>query len=305
MNEDFYKVLGVSRSASKEEIKKAYRKLARELHPDRNKEDRNAEEKFKKVSAAYAVLGDEEKRKLYDKYGVDGLRDGFDPNMWSQYGGGVSGKKGNANQGSFDFGGFEGFGAMEDIFESLFGQKRRRQHSTTWNRKEKGPKVKSTLEVELMDVVLGRELQVIVPIEGERRNLKVKIPQGIEDGKSIRLKEQGARSKTGGDNGDLHLEIRIKRDKIYERNGNDLYKKEMFTLGEVYHGVIKEIETPWGRVKINVPKGTQGGSKLRLKGKGVKKGKEAGDLYVNVAIMVPKGISKETEEAVNAVEKCY
>lgn len=305
MNEDFYNVLGVGKSASKEEIKKAYRKLARELHPDRNKGNKIDEEKFKKVTAAYAVLGDEEKRNMYDKFGVDGLRDGFDPNIWGRYGGGFSTNMGKENQGGFDFGGFEGFGAMEDIFESLFGQKRNRREQKKWSRGEKGPKIKSKLEVELMDVILGRELQVIVPIEGEKKNLKVKIPKGIEDGKNIRLKEQGARSKTGGKNGDLYLEIDIRKDKIYERKGNDLYKKETFSIGEVYKGIVKEIETPWGKIKISVPKGTQGGSKLRLRGKGIKKGHEAGDLYVDVAIMIPRNRNKKTEEAIDAIEKCY
>ena len=167
-NEDLYAVLGVSRSASKEEIKKAYRKLARELHPDRNQENKSAEERFKKVSAAYAVLGDEEKRKMYDQYGIDGLRDGFDPNMWKRYGGyadrGSGGRVETNFGGGFDFGGFQGFGAMEDIFESLFGKRggrgRRKAENTAWGGgiPEKGAQVRSVLEIELMDAILGREL---------------------------------------------------------------------------------------------------------------------------------------------------
>jgi molecular chaperone DnaJ len=123
--DDLYEILGVSRGASETEIKKAYRKLARELHPDRNKNNKQAEERFKKVSAAYAVLGNKEKRKLYDQFGVDGLRDGFDPQKWRQYGGGFTGEWPPSGRGyqsqNFDFGGFSGFGALEDIFESLFG----------------------------------------------------------------------------------------------------------------------------------------------------------------------------------------
>jgi DnaJ-class molecular chaperone len=250
-NEDLYRILGVQRGASKEEIKKAYRKLARELHPDRNKENKAAEERFKKVSAAYAVLSDEEKRKLYDKYGVDGLRDGFDPDIWKRYGGG--GFKNVYTQGGaggfegFDFGGFGGFGAMEDIFEGLFG--RRKQEGGTrggqgWRQKKKGPKVTSTLEVEMMDVILGRELQIVVQIGEERRNLKVRIPKNVEDGKSIRLKEQGAASDTGGPPGDMYLKIKVKPDRIYERKGNNLIKKEAITIGEAYFGAVKEVETP-------------------------------------------------------------
>jgi DnaJ-class molecular chaperone len=308
MAEDFYRILGVQKGASKDEVKKAYRKLARELHPDRNKDNKDAEERFKKVSAAYAVLGDEEKRKLYDQYGVDGLRDGFDPNMWRQYGGGFgSDFGGKSSGGGFDFGGFEGFGAMEDIFESLFGNRGRgrRRTTTTWAQGEKGANVRSALEVELMDVILGRELQVIVPIENERKNLKVKIPKGIEDGKSIRLKAQGARSKNGGKSGDLILQIRVKNDKEYERHRNDLYKKEKLTIGEAYNGIVKDVSTPWGPVKITVPKGTQGGSKLRLRGKGIQKGEESGDMYIQVVITIPSKRDKKTEEAIKNIEKCY
>ena len=304
MNEDFYQILGIQKRASKEEIKKAYRNLARELHPDRNKNNKEAEEKFKRVSAAYAVLGDEEKRKIYDQYGVDGLRDGFDPNLWNKFGGFSGGSGGAHGNGGFDFGGFEGFGAMEDIFENLFGRNRRKTHQR-WQTQEKGKKIETQLEVELMDVILGRELQVIVPIEGEKRRLKVKIPQGIEDGKKIRLKEQGGRKIYGGRNGDLYLEIKIKKDRIYERKGEDLYKKEEFTIGEAYNGVVKEIDTPWGKGKINLPEGTQGGSKLRLKGKGMKNSKMSGDLYIFVAIKIPKNKEKRTDAAIAEIEKCY
>ena len=143
--EDFYNILGVQKGASKDDIKKAYRKLARKLHPDRNKDDKVAEERFKKVSAAYAVLGDQEKRKMYDQFGIDGLRDGFDQNAWRQYGGGFtnsrnSGAGNSGGFGGFDFGGFEGFGAMEDIFENLFGGQRRtaqRNNRTTLVEKKK------------------------------------------------------------------------------------------------------------------------------------------------------------------------
>jgi curved DNA-binding protein len=311
--EDFYKILGVGKEAKKEEIKKAYRKLARELHPDRNNNNKEAEEKFKKVSAAYAVLGDEEKRKKYDTYGIDGLRDGFDQQMWKQYGENNSRGRGEyrgGGFGGFDFGGFEGFGAMEDIFESLFGTQRRRKESYAekeyWKKtKQKGTKVKSKLEVELMDAVIGRELQLIVPIEGEKKKLKIKIPQGIESGKTMRLKGQGAKSKNGGPPGDLLLEIIVKKDKIYERIGEDLYKREVIKIGEAYNGTVKDVNTPWGEVKVTIPKGTQGGSKLRLRGKGIKKENKNGDLYINVAIAIPKKSAKEAKEAIEILEKYY
>ena len=207
-SEDLYTILGVAKDAPAVEIKKVYRKLARELHPDRNKGNKEAEERFKKVSAAYAVLGNAEKRKLYDKYGIDGLRDGFDPKMWERaqgFGGRGAGRARQQGE-PVDFGGFTGFGGMEDIFETLFGRNayqrgQARRHEWDMSVPARGPDVKSQMEVELLDAVLGRELQIVVPIEGERHNLKVKLPRGIESGKSIRLKGQGGRG--AGDPGDL------------------------------------------------------------------------------------------------------
>lgn len=309
--EDFYQILGVEKNAKAEEIKKAYRKMARELHPDRNGNNPTAEEKFKKVSAAYAVLSDKEKRNLYDQYGVDGLRDGFDPNLWRQYGGGFGYGRGNSRPqggGKVDFGGFQGFGAMEDIFESLFGGSRKRGREKagfSWGGTRTGEQVSSTLEIELMDAILGRELQIMIPIGGKKKNLKVTVPQGIEDGKKIRLKEQGAAGSGGGPNGDLIIEIKIKEDKTYKRNGMDLERRERITVIEAYKGVIKDIETPWGEVKMTIPAGTQGGTRLRLRGKGMKKGKEKGDLYINIAIEIPKKRDERTEKMIEAMSECY
>ena len=319
-NEDLYSLLGVPRTSTKDEIKKAYRKLARELHPDR-KNNKSAEERFKKVSAAYAVLGDEEKRKLYDQYGIDGLRDGFDPNMWKQYGGGFAqGRRGGGAPnvdfgGGFDFGGFQGFGAMEDIFESLFGKRGGRSTARgVWqtvggassnSEETKGHQVKSILEVDLMDSILGRELDIVVPLDGEKKKLRIRLPMGIEDGKTIRLKEQGGRSRLGGTAGDLMLEIRIKKNRIYEREGLDLIKKEKITVIEAYEGTQKEVETPWGPVKITIPEGTQGGSKLRLKGKGIKKENEKGDLYLQITVQIPTKKDEKTKQAVRNLKECY
>jgi curved DNA-binding protein len=311
-SEDFYSILGVNRGATNSEIKKAYRKLARKLHPDRNKDNKQAEERFKKVSAAYAVLGDKEKKKLYDKYGIDGLRDGFDPKMWEQFGGMGAGRRGYGGraQTPFDIGGFAGFGAMEDIFESLFGTSgnvRRQQgaRGRNWGVRQKGPEIKSTLEVELMDIIKGRELEIVIPVDGERKKLKVKVPRGIADGQTMRLKGQGGKSNNGGLPGDLMLEIKIKKDKTYERRGLDLEKTEMITIGQAYRGAVVSIDTPWGQLKMSVPSGTQGGQQLRLKGKGIKKGKEQGDLYVRMNIKIPVEQDEKAEEAIEIIEALY
>ncbi len=309
MDEDFYRILGVNREASAQDVKKAYRKLARELHPDKNKDNKVAEEQFKKVSAAYAVLGDKEKREIYDKYGIDGLRDGFDPEMWNRYGGG--GFRSTVNRGgggsASDFGGFSGFGAMEDIFESLFGERRRGQRARVenWSRGQKGAEIHSTMEIELMDAIKGRELQIIIPIEGEQKKLKVKIPRGIESGKKIRLKGQGQRGSGQGTSGDLILEISVRPDRVYERDGMNLTKTEYITVGQAYNGTTSTVDTPWGKVNLKIPEGTQGGQKMRLRGKGVTSGEQKGDLYVRIAIQIPSKKNAQIEEAIDVIESAY
>jgi len=314
-NDDLYKVLGVSREADEKEIKKAYRKLARELHPDHTKGDKRAEERFKKVSAAYAVLSDKQKRKLYDQYGIDGLRDGFDPEMWKRYGGfgGQSRTGGRAPRGAeFDFGGFSGFGSLEDVFESLFGgggfSKRTgatRTSSGPFDVRSPGVQVHSTIEIDLLDAVLGRELQIAVPIGNERRKLKVKVPRGIGDGQTMRLRGQGGRSPDGGPGGDLMLEIRVREHARYRRDGMNLEVRESITVGQAYRGTTLPVETPWGKVKVTVPPGTQGGQKLRVKGHGIRSGKGSGDLYVQVSIRIPTARSAEVEEAIDKLEQMY
>lgn len=314
--EDFYKILNVARDASEAEIKKAYRKRARELHPDRNKDNPAAEELFKKVSAAYAVLGDKEKKKIYDEFGIDGLRDGFDPNLWRKYGGGFPGggrvphQGGGAGAGYGDFGGFEGFGAMEDIFESLFGQAGRGGRGAgrhvQWEQARKGPEVRSSIEIDLMDAVVGKELQILVPIEGTQKRLRVKIPRGIDNGQTIRLKGQGAPSMSGrGQPGDLMLEVKIKKDSEYERSGLDLTKKQSMTIGQAYFGSIIIVSTPWGNVNLRIPKYTNGGQKMRLKGKGVKQGKKQGDLYVQLYIALPSRNDETADRIVKEMESLY
>ncbi len=312
-SEDLYTVLGVERGASQTEIKKAYRKLARNLHPDHNEGNKTAEEEFKKVSAAYAVLGDEKKKKLYDEYGIDGLRDGFDTEKWRQYrshGGSQAGSK--FQQGGFDFGGFSGFGGMEDIFDSLFDGGRgsgrvRAGKARRWagGRIPKGHQVRSELEIELLDAVLGRELQLVIHVQGEKRNLKVKVPRGIEDGQSIRLKGQGGESPARGERGDLILVVKVKRGEEYVRDGIDLPKTERITVGTAYFGGSIDVETPWGKGKVTMPRCTQGGQKLRIAGHGIRKEGKSGDLYVKVAIKIPKNMEEDTEALVKQLEEKY
>ena len=305
MSDDYYKILGVDKQASAADIKKAYRKLARKYHPDANRNNPQAEEKFKKVSAAYAVLSDKSKRDLYDKYGINGLRDGFDENQWRQYGGGQS------PFGGADFGGFSGFGGMESIFETLFGGGGRRggrvSGSPPWSTSggQKGGDVKSSLDIDAMDAILGRELELLVPVAGEQKKLKVKIPQGIESGKSIRLKNQGSPGLFGGQNGDLLLVLNVRENGPFRRQGDNLIKEQSITIGQAYFGDIITVETPWGEGKLKVPPQTQGGTKMRVKGHGVRKGDKKGDLLVQLNIIIPQNAKKDTEKLVRELEKAY
>jgi len=309
LTEDLYRILGVEKSATEGEIKKVYRKLARELHPDRNKGNKEAEERFKKVSAAYAVLGKPEKRKLYDKYGVDGLRDGFDPAVWERAQG-FGRRPGGGSGEPVDFGGFSGFGGMEDIFETLFGGAARGGRGTRrvqWGGDPRGTAVetRSHMEVDLLDAVLGRDLQIVVPIDGERRSLKVTLPKGIESGQSIRLRGQGGSAGRRGVRGDLIIEIQVKENDIYARKGMNLIKREDVTAGHAFFGGPLSVETPWGKGKVNVPAGTRGGNRLRIKGHGVRVGESSGDLYVQLNIVLPERRDAAAEDAVRKLEALY
>jgi DnaJ-class molecular chaperone len=312
LTEDLYKILGVERTASEHEIKKVYRRLARELHPDKNKGNKEAEERFKKVSAAYAVLGNAEKRKLYDRYGIDGLRDGFDPAAWSraqEFGrrsGGGRTRTGDASE----FGGFAGFGGMEEIFEALFGGGGRGQRAgrrVRWAAETPPAAVetRSHMEVDLLDAVIGRELQIVVPVDGERRSLKVSLPRGIESGKCIRLKGQGERGGRGSERGDLIIEIAVRESDVYTRKGMDLIKKEEITVGHAFFGGPLNVETPWGSGKVSIPPGTRGGNRIRIKGHGVRTAQGSGDLYVQINIVLPERRDAATEEAVRRLEALY
>jgi curved DNA-binding protein len=145
----------------------------------------------------------------------------------------------------------------------------------------------------------------MIPIEGKQKRLKVKVPKGVENGQTIRLKGQGAQSHRGGQPGDLMLEVVIRPNNEYERNGLDLTMKHSITFGQAYFGASTEIVTPWGKVNLKIPKGTNGGQKMRLKGKGMKKGRQHGDLYVLLNISIPSRNDEEAENMVKQLETLY
>ena len=310
--QDLYDILGVDEDASKQEIKKAYRKLAREYHPDRNPDDPNAEETFKKIQKAYSILSDEEKRQQYDAQRRFGGGGGFgDPNggrgSWGQ---GAGGPEIRFEQGNFDdvFGGRGGLG---DIFESFFGgrgggggatrgqdpfgqqrggRQRGRGRQRRRSRQPSGQDVETTLRLSFEEALQGGRKQVELPT-GE--SIRLKSPQGVRDGTKIRLRGRGQAGPTG-ERGDLYVTFDVGNHPRFRRKGDDILLTESIDAFEAMFGTERRIPTPYGqRVKVTIPAGTQPGEKLRLRGQGVKTDDGPGDLYVEVDVDVPTDLTDE------------
>ena len=291
--QDPYKELGVPRTADAAAIKKAYRSLAQKYHPDRNEGDAESEEKFKRVSAAYAVLSDEERKKQYDEYGDIALDPNFDPENYRRATGGFHG---GFQQGSpfssGDFGDAQGFG---NIFEDLFGGR------AQGPRPQRGADLETSLELDFAEAALGTEKRVDLdrPQPGgssKKETLKVRIPAGADDGSRIRLAGKGAPGQNGGPTGDLFARLRVRPHAFLKRSDRDLSMDLPISVIEAIEGARIEIPTLQGTVSLRVPPGSSGGTRLRLRGKGVAAGKNkpAGDLYVTLRIKVPKEVDPET-----------
>lgn len=317
MKRDYYEVLGVPKNADEKKIKQAYRKLAKKYHPDTNPGDKEAEQNFKEVSEAYDVLSDKEKRKLYDQYGFAT----FDETMGAGAGGAGSHNYGNYtyHQGFGDFGfgnngtyqefHFHG-GDMGDIFDDLFGSgfghgSHRRSYS------QKGQDITARISVPFDDAVHGNERVIhLQDASGRETSLKVKIPAGIDSGKKIRLKGKGEPSPYGGEPGDLLLEVTVEEKAGFERKGNDVYTKVQVPYTTAVLGGEAIVQTLYGKVKCKIQAGTQSGTKIRLRGKGMpvmNRASVKGDQYVVVEISVPRYLSpqakaklKEYQQAIGA-----
>jgi DnaJ-class molecular chaperone len=294
---DPYTVIGVARDASTDVIKKAYRKLAQQYHPDRNADDPVAEEKFKEVSAAYTVLSDEQRRKDYDEFGDVALDPNFDAGKARRAGAQFGGFGGDFARNG---GGFQDIGDFGNIFEDLFGGGGPRRP-----RARKGSNLEAELELDFMDAIQGSEqsLTLTRPEDGQRETLKVRIPPGVKEGGRIRLAGKGAPGMGGGPRGDLFAKVKIRPHPVFERDGNHIRMEAPISVVEAVNGATIEIPTLDGRVQLRIPPGTDGGSKLRLKGKGVpgRKGKTAGDLFVTVKIRVPRELDDEQREQLDAL----
>jgi curved DNA-binding protein len=307
---DFYKILGVSRDASPQDLKKAYRQLAKELHPDRNPDDKEAEERFKDVSAAYAVVSDADKRKLYDEFGEMGLREGFDPEAYQAA---TRGAGGPGGFGGFDFGDIFGGGApgggrgghVEFNLEDLFGG-RGPSRGAYVRAPQRGADIQSEVTIDFREAVLGcmRELS-LRSAEGER-TLKVRVPAGVRNDGKIRLRGQGGLGVYGGPPGDLVMKVKVRKHPYFSIRGKQLHVRVPVTPLEAYGGAKVTVPTPEGSVQLSIPAGSQNGSKLRLRGKGIqKKGKPQGDLIAHLELILPEGHSEEVEEALETVQEAF
>ncbi|NLR90833.1 DnaJ C-terminal domain-containing protein [Flammeovirga agarivorans] len=294
---DYYKVLGVDKSADQSEIKKAYRKLARQYHPDKNPDDEVAHKKFQEINEANEVLSDPDKRKKYDKYGKDWEHaDQFESQGFGGggfgggFGQGTGGGFGGFGQGSGGFGGFEGGGDFSDFFNSMFGGGGRRQP-----RPKKGGDFKVNINLELRDVYETQKKTY--KING--KNIRVTVPAGLEDGQTIKIKGHGKDGINGGEKGDLLMTFHITNNTGFERKGNDLYKTVDVDLYSAVLGGELMVDTFDGKVKLNLKPETQNGTKVKLRGKGFpiyKKDGSFGDLYITYNVKVPTGLTDEQKE---------
>jgi len=303
---DLYEILGVSRTAKPEEIKKAYRRLAKQHHPDVNPGNKAAEERFKEVTAAFEVLSDEKRRKLYDEFGADALRTGFDEKRaeevrrWRRQGAPPGGMP-------FDFGDFATvdvgrYGAFDfgSIFGDLFGGRAAR--GPRGPIRSRGADAEAAIEISLRDAVVGAERDVRV----DGRTLRVRIPAGVSDGAQIRLAGQGGPGLSGGPAGDLFLTVKLREHPHVRRDGKDLVVDLPVTVPEAVNGAEVRLPTFEGPVSLRVPKGAQTGMRLRLRGKGLPdlRGGARGDLYAVVQVVLPAE-SDALRKAARALEPLY
>ena len=324
---DYYDILGVKKGATDEEIKKAYRRLARKHHPDVNKGDKDAENRFKEISEAYAILSDKEKREQYDRLG----REAFQFNGGSPFGGSPFGGF------NFDFSNLAGGGGrgragarvsdFRDIFSDLFSGQGRAAGP------QRGADVEARATLEFSDAVRGTTLQLSVQSQGPCTNcnglgnvknhvcprcqgtgiapttqtVKVKLPEGVADGQTIRLSGKGGAGQKGAPAGDLLLHVSVRPHPFYERRGNDIHIELPVTLKEAAKGGEIEVPTIHGPVRARIPAGTQSGQTFRITGKGVKQSRGAGygDHYYRVMIHIPGQLSEAAKKKLDEFEAMY
>jgi len=308
MSDDYYATLGVSRGASQDEIQRAYRKLAKKHHPDMNPDDKAAQKKFKEVQQAYDVLSDEKKRKMYDQFGpaFEQMGQGGGPQWSGQVPPGFGG---------FEFGGGGGDASLPPELQDLLRQftggggfqfgggptGRRRGRRVPG---QPGADIQHKVEVPFRTAVIGGEVNLRVSRPGRKmETIAVKIPAGIEDGKTIRLRGQGEPSPNGGPAGDLLITVRSSSHANFRRDSLDLIVRVPVTVAEAALGAKVDVPTPHGTISLKVPPGTSSGTRLRAKGQGIKTSDgRSGDLYAEVLISIPKELDEESADLVRRLD---
>jgi curved DNA-binding protein len=298
---DYYEILGVNKSASDEEIKRAYRKLAMKYHPDKNPNKKDAEERFKEINEAYAVLSDKEKRKQYETFGKEGFHQrftqedifrgfDFDEILSGLFGGRGRRESRFGGRGGFDFGDlFTGQGAYQDMSR----------------RPQKGEDMLYELSISLEEAAFGGEKRISYRKNGKVEEVSVRIPKGIETGKKLRLSGKGMEGRKGGPSGDLYLQISVREHPIFIREGDDLIVEKEVNFSEAALGTTIEVATLEGTKKVKIPQGTQSHTKMRLKGLGIphfqKEGR--GDEYVKVIVRVPKRVNDKSKKLIEELAR--
>lgn len=293
---DYYKILEVDKNATEADIKKAYRKLARKYHPDLNPNDAGAKKKFQQINEANEVLSDPEKRKKYDKYGKDWQHgEAYEQaRQQQQYGGSGSGRQ----QGGFEFEG----GDFSDFFESMFGGGSGGFRGGSRTGRFKGQDMNAELRLDLRDVFESKQQTLTV----NGKNIRLTIPAGVENGQTIRIKGHGGPGVNGGPAGDLYITFSIVNNTPFKREGADLHTTHELDLYTAVLGGETTIATFDGKVKLKVPAGTKGGTKVKLKGKGFpiyRQEKQFGDLYVTYNVIVPADLSEKEKELFRELSK--
>ncbi len=298
---DYYSILGVAKNASDEEIKKAYRKLAMKYHPDRNPNKKEAEERFKEINEAYAVLSDKEKRKQYDTFGAEGFQQRFtqeDIFRGFDFDEILSGLFGSRGRREFRYGGRGGFD-----FGDLFGKQGGYQDAGRMP--QRGEDIVYEMSISLEEAASGGEKRISYRKNGKIEEVSVKIPRGIPSGKKLRLAGKGMGGRNGGPPGDLYLQVSIREHPVFSREGDDLIVEKEINFSDAVLGTTVEVPTLEGVKKVKIPSGTQSHTKMRLKGLGIShfQGEGRGDEYVKVTVRIPKKVSEKNRELIQELAK--